>query len=72
MRSGSEIGRPSTASSACWTQTQARTDSIGRPAMVLLSGGTKPVGQAMPSDSYADAAAYRDRYNASARRPVVP
>ncbi len=56
----------------CLLDANASAHGLDRPAMVLLSGGTKPVGQAMPSDSYADAAAYRDRYNASARRPVVP
>lgn len=44
---------------------------LGGPALVLVSGGTKPMGQDMPSDVYADAIEYRNRYTATTPRPVV-
>ena len=44
---------------------------LSGPALVLVSGGTKPMGRAMPTDVYADAIAYRDRYRSTTPRPVV-
>ncbi len=55
----------------CVLDAQGAKHGLSGPALVLISGGTKPVGRAMPSDVYADAAAYRDRYNATSPRPIV-
>jgi hypothetical protein len=41
------------------------------PVLVLISGGTKPIGRAMPTDVYTDAIEYRDRYKSTTPRPVV-
>jgi len=55
----------------CLLDANAGSHGLSGPAMVLISGGTKSVGQAMPTDVYAEAVAFRDRYNATTPRPVV-
>ena len=55
----------------CILDANGAKHGLSGPALVLVSGGTKPMGRDMPSDVYADAIEYRDRYRATTPRPVM-
>jgi hypothetical protein len=55
----------------CLLDRLAGSHGLSGPALVILSGGEKPVGAAMPNDVYASAMAQRDRYLDSTPRPVM-
>ena len=56
----------------CLLDRKAESFGLGAPTLALLSGGTKPVGEAMEDDVYDDAISYRDRYLRTKPRPVEP
>jgi len=51
----------------CPLDRKGESCGLGAPTLVLLSGGTKPVGKAMEDDVYDDALSYRDRYLRTSR-----
>lgn len=55
----------------CILDANGAKHGLDGPALVLVSGGTKAMGRAMPTDIYADAIDFRDRYKSTTPRPVV-
>jgi len=54
----------------CVLDRKAESFGLDAPTLTLLSGGTKPVGEAMHDDVYDDAIVYRDRYLRTQPRPI--
>lgn len=55
----------------CILDASGAKHGLSGPALVLVSGGTKPIGRAMSTDVYADAIEYRNRYRSTTPRPVI-
>ena len=55
----------------CILDANAAKHGLDGPALVMISGGAKAIGRAMPTDVYADAIKYRDRYNSTSPRPLL-